>query len=148
MTKLFGIDGSIVAPMALMTGLALGALAMPTHAQNSARGESLARVPVLIPHAVEAAGIVMLEIAIARMRSPMPRNAGGIVWLAGMEVGRFSVTSARREQRYQFNVGSMVHQLGLAGGIAHVEVAVINRNGGGVPAGSALMVSNAHIVIR
>jgi hypothetical protein len=148
MKKLSDINGSIVAYMSLMTGLVLGALIMPTQAQNSAQGDSLARVSVSIPEAVNAAGVVMLEIAITKVRTPMLRNAGGVVWLGGREVGRFSIMPTGREQRYQFNVGTTVHQLGLAGVTANVEVAIINRDGGGVPAGSALMVSNAHIVIR
>ena len=66
--------------MALMPGLALGALIMPAQAQTSAQGESLACVPVSIPQAVEAAGIVMLEIAIARVRTPNTayRGRGGL----------------------------------------------------------------------
>jgi hypothetical protein len=130
--------------MAPMTGLALDA----TPVQNCAQGGSPARVSVSIPEAVTAARVVMLEIAIVRVRAAMLRNAGGVVRLEGMEAGRFSIVSAAREQRYQFNVGSIVHQLGLAGSTAPVEVAIINRDGGGVPAGSALVVSNAHIVIR
>jgi hypothetical protein len=148
MKKLSDISRSIAAYMPLMPGLVLGALIMPSQAQNSAQGDSLARVSVSIPGAVEAAGVVMLEIAITKVRIPMLHNAGGVVWLGGMEVGRFSIVPSGREQRYQFNVGTVVHQLGLAGVTADVEVAIINRGGGSVPAGSALMVSNAHIVIR
>ena len=130
--------------MTLMTGLALGA----RQARNSAQGESPARVSVSIPEVVKAAGIVMLEIAVLGVRTPMRRNAGGVDRFEGLEVGRFSIMSVACEQRYQFNVGAMVHRLALAGGTAHVEVAMINRDGGGVPAGSVLVVSNAHIVTR
>jgi hypothetical protein len=148
MKNLSDSNGSIGIHMSLVPGLVLGALIMSTQAQNSAQGDALARVSLSIPEAVKTAGVVMLEIAITKVRTPMLRNAGGVVWLGGMEVGRFSIMPTGGEQRYQFNVGTLVHQLGLAGVTANVEVAIINRDGGGVPAGSALMVSNAHIVIR
>ena len=128
--------------MTLMTGLALGA----RQARNSAQGEFRARLGIDL-EVVKAAGIVMLEIAVLGVRTPMRRNAGGVVRFEGIEVGRFSIMSVACEQRYQFNVGAMVHRLALAGGTAHVEAAMINRDGGGVPAGSVL-VSNAHIVTR
>jgi len=139
---------SILAHTPLMTGLVLGALVIPTQAQNSAKGDSLARVSVSIPQAVKAAGVVMLEVAITRVRTPMLRHAGVVVWLDSLEVGRISVMPSGHEQRYQFNIGAAVRRLGLAGATANVEVAIIDRNGGAVSADSALTVSGAHILIR
>ncbi len=124
--------------------------------EASATAAAPARLSVKVP---QANGTVMLELVVKSFRKPATGNIGGVVRLKrpggkAVEIGRFSLfpaesfASAGEEQRFQFNVGSALKQLDLAGGQAEVEVALIDRSNGKVAADAALTVGNVQIVTR
>jgi hypothetical protein len=128
--------------------------------EASATPEAPARISVSVPRAAD--GQMLLNIVVKGFRKPATGNIGGVVRLQApgggnaVEVGRFSIfpaqsftaANADQEQRYQFNVTSALRQLGLSGGTAEVEVALIDRSNGEVPADARLIIGNVQIATR
>ncbi len=126
--------------------LALSELAT---AGNTATAEAPARISVQIPASAKSADVVMLEISIAVTRGRSAGHLGAVVRLrssggSAVQVGRVSLAGG--EGSYQFNVA---RALGSAsGGLAEIEVSVIDRAGGPPPPGAMLSIGRAHIVTR
>ena len=129
-------------------------------AQQTATATAPARISVSIPPA-DGGGMATLEVVVSAFRKPASGNIGGVVRLkhpggGTVEVGRFSIVPAKsftasnsgEEQRYRFDVTRALKQLGVAAGSAEVEVALIERSNGPVPAGTELQLGNAQISKR
>jgi hypothetical protein len=85
----------------------------------------------------------MLELSIL----PTRNSVRAVVRLGTVEIGHLTVMASGAEQRYQFNIGSIVQLFDMAGGNANVEVAVTERLGRASSEGS-LLVRDARIVTR
>jgi hypothetical protein len=117
----------------------------------SAMADGVARLTLSIPPAASSAGVTMLEVGLSVTRADPAGHLGAVVRLrrpdgAPAEVGRLSIVGSGGQ--YQFNVAPALKRLGLIGGSAEVEVALIERGGGAVPAGAQLAISHARIVTR
>lgn len=137
------------------------ALSMPwrAEAQQTATASAPARISVSLPAAED--GNATLEVVVSAFRKPASGNVGGVVRLRrpggdSVEVGRFSIfpaesftaTNSGEEQRYRFDVTAALKQLGVKAGSAEVEVALIDRSNGPVPAGAELQVGQVQISKR
>ncbi len=129
-------------------------------AQQTATANAPARISVSIPPA-DSGGMATLEVVVSAFRKPASGNIGGVVRLkrpggGAVEVGRFSIVPAKsftasnsgEEQRYRFDVTRALKQLGVTAGSAEVEVALIDRSNGPVPAGTELQLGNVQISMR
>jgi hypothetical protein len=138
------------------------ALSMPwrAEAQQTATAHAPARINVSIPQ-TDIRGMATLEVVVSAFRKPSSGNIGGVVRLkkaggSALEVGRFTIMPAQsftasnsgEEQRYRFDVTSALKQLGVAAGSAEVEVSLIDRSNGSVPAGTELQLAHAQISMR
>jgi len=138
------------------------ALSMPwrAEAQQTATASAPARIHVSVP-LVDGRGMATLEVAVSAFRKPASGNIGGVVRLrkpggSPVEVGRltilpaqsFTASNSGEEQRYRFEVTSALKQLGVAAGSAEVEVALIDRSSGPVPAGTELQLGQVQISMR
>jgi hypothetical protein len=138
---------------ALGTALLVYGLLSWSFAQGAtATAEAPARVSVRIPQ-VSAGRSVLLELTIKAVRNPGTATLGGVVRLrrsggAEAEVGRFSLFAPGADQRFQFNVTEAVRQLDLSGATAEVEVTLIDRADGRVPAGAQLGVGPVQVDVR
>ena len=128
-------------------------------AQQTATANTPARISILIPP--DSGGMATLEVVVSAFRKPASGNIGGVVRLkrpggGAVEVGRFSIVPAKsftasnsgEEQRYRFDVTHALKQLGVTAGSAEVEVALIDRSNGPVPAGTELQLGNVQISMR
>jgi len=135
-------------------------MAWRAEAQQTATAHAPARINVSIPQ-TDSRGMATLEVAISAFRKPSSGNIGGVVRLKGpggsaVEVGRFTIMPAQsftasnsgEEQRYRFDVTSALKQLGVKAGSAEVEVALIDRSSGQVPAGTELQLGQVQISMR
>jgi len=142
--------------------ITVAALSMPwrAEAQQTATSNMPARITVSIPQD-EAGGLATLEVVVSAFRKPPSGNIGGVVRIKrpggnAVEVGRFSIFPAEsftastsgEEQRYRFDVTRALKQLGVSAGSAEVEVALIDRSNGPVPAGTELQLGNVQISMR
>ena len=132
----------------------------PTAAQQIATAETAARISVKIPPAVKGTvEPVMLDLVVKAFRNPTMGNIGGVVRIKrpgaanGVEIGRFSIFPSRSfnaldaadEKRFRFDVTSELKRIDLTGDMAEVEVELIERSNGKVPADTALVIGGAHI---
>ena len=125
------------------------ALSSLASAGDTATAAQPARIALFIPEQASDAKVVMLELRLSMLRRPAAGHLGAVVRFkvgesAAVEVGRVSI--ADREQAYQFNLSRALSR--ASGGSAEVEVALIDRTGGKVPADAALSVGRAEIVAR
>jgi len=142
--------------------ITLVALSMPwrAEAQQTATASAPARIHVSVPQ-TDGRGMATLEVVVSAFRKPASGNIGGVVRLkkpggGAVEVGRFTILPAQsitasnsdEEQRYRFEVTSALKQLGVAAGSAEVEVALIDRSSGPVPAGTELQLGQVQISMR
>jgi hypothetical protein len=138
------------------------ALSMPwrAEAQQTATASAPARIHVSVPQA-DSRGMATLEVVISAFRKPASGNIGGVVCLRrpggnAVEVGRFTILPARsftasnsgEEQHYRFDVTQALKQIGVAAGSAEVEVALIDRSNGQVPAGTEIQLGQVQISMR
>jgi hypothetical protein len=138
------------------------AMSMPwrAEAQQTATATAPARVSVSVPRA-NGDGMATLEVVVSAFRKPAAGNIGGVVRLrrpggGAIEVGRFTVFPAQsftastsgEEQRYRFDVTAALKRLGVGAGSAEVEVALIERSNGPVPAGTELQLGQVLISKR
>jgi hypothetical protein len=143
-------------------GITAAALSMPwrAEAQQTATASAPARISVMLPPA-DSSGMATLELVVSAFRKPASGNIGGVVRLkrpggGAIEVGRFSIFPAKsftasnsgEEQRYRFDVTRALQQLGVTAGSAEIEVALIDRSNGPVPAGAELQVGQIQISRR
>ena len=135
-------------------------MAWRAEAQQTATAHAPARISVSIPQA-DSRGMATLEVAVSAFRKPSSGNIGGVVRLkrpggGAVEVGRFTIMPAQsftasnsgEEQRYRFDVTAALKQLNVAAGSAEVEVALIDRSNGQVPAGTELQLGQVLISMR
>jgi hypothetical protein len=125
------------------------ALSTIASAGDTATESTPARLSLAVPAQARNAKVVMLELSVSVVRRPAAGHLGAVVRFRGpegaaMEVGRVSI--ADREQTYQFNVSRALGR--SSSGSAEVEVTLIDRGGGEPPAGAALTVGRAEIVVR
>ena len=148
-----GLTGVCVLVLAL-------AMALRAEAQQTATASAPARVSVNVPQAQDG-GPATLEIVVSAFRRPGGGNIGGVVRLkrsggGAVEVGRFTIfpaqsftaTTSGEEQRYRFDITSALKQLNLVAGAAEVEVTLVDRSSGAVPAGTELQLGHAQIARR
>jgi hypothetical protein len=125
------------------------ALAGLASAGGIATADSPARMSVQVPPAARNSNVVMLEMSIAVTRKASAGQLGAVVRLrpsggSAVEVGRVSIPGG--QQSFHFNVSRALGQ--ASGGMAEIEVSVIDRGGGPPPSGAALSIGQAHIVTR
>jgi hypothetical protein len=139
---------TIAAATFVFAWLALS-LPAPAVAAGTATASSPVRISVPVPQAAKNAGVAMLELVV---RARGTGDLGGVVRIGhggnAVEVGRFSIGAAGGEQRFQFNATLALRHLDLSGRSAMVEVAIVERSGGQIPSGAALVVGSARIAVR